>query len=1034
MPRVASSLRRTFPFDPDRAFEGLRDRTFRAYPLGDQSIGIAFEPLLRRGESGLEQSMRVRADPAPTYAEVTTPDGEHRVLPAEPAPHGARLLVPASDEPTIIRVRFPELGEATLDVQTRPVRRWELSLVHHSHLDVGYTDLQGRVIAEQLSYLDDVLRLADASVAEGTDSPSSFHWAVESIAVLHAWVSRRTPDVVARFMDHVRSARIELGALPYNMHTEVCSTEELHGLLRYAHEISERFQVDIPLAYQTDVPGCVAGTVDALAGAGVRYLAVAHNWGGKAVPYLGDGLHLPRLFRWASPGGASVLVWQTTTAEGMAYQEGANLGFYDSIEHVEDLLPLYLLSEETHAYAFDDGVFGFPGGDQDFDREPYPWNELHLRVMGRIGDNSPPNRRLNEIVRAWNERWEYPKLTVTRSQDFFEVMESRHAEEIQTYVGDWNDWWADGLGSAARHIQLNREAQNELPQATVVRALLADRSIPGFERRVDEARTSIELFDEHTWGAANPTGFGDAAQRSGVDQWHWKAEKAIRAQQESGLLAQEALRAFAEKKGGTRDASIWIVNTEGAARGGLVLAFLPESLVHSRASIRLEDPRSGRGIPFAERNQLNPVHRTAGRFLEFVVDDVAAVGSRRVDVIVVDEFGRPANADGTVDASADAADVWHLDNGVVRVEIDARRGWITSIRELASGVELVDGSSAFGFNAYVHDRLGNRGGFDRHLSGFFADHGPDLVLLADRTTNRLAAFEDAGRDAVSTWVRFRTFADGVESIVTTIRLVAGSGAVDIENRVVKPFTLDKESGFFAFPFDLHDPVARYEITGSVAGSDIEHVPGGAHYVHAVRDWVALQRGDRAAALVSQDAPLVQLGDIALPFPPFPGTLPRREPGTVFSWIHNNIWDTNFPTGQALDMVFRYRVAGFAAGAPEAAGVLAADLSASLVRPLLAVAADPVGVLEEEDALLGVDDTRIRVLSLRAEADGGYLVALQSLAESEVTAVVTVGRDVRGARRASLAGAEGETLTVRDGRHVDVVVPAFGTTAVRLELA
>ena len=45
----------------------------------------------------------------------------------------------------------------------------------------------------------------------------------------------------------------------------------------------------LPVAYQTDVPGCVAGTVDALADAGVKYLAVAHNWAGRSVPYLGDG-------------------------------------------------------------------------------------------------------------------------------------------------------------------------------------------------------------------------------------------------------------------------------------------------------------------------------------------------------------------------------------------------------------------------------------------------------------------------------------------------------------------------------------------------------------------------------------------------------------------------------------------------------------------------------------------------------------------------------------------------------------------------
>ena len=227
------------------------------------------------------------------------------------------------------------------------------------------------------------------------------------------------------------------------------------------------------------------------------------------------------------------------------------------------------------------------------------------------------------------------------------------------------------------------------------------------------------------------------------------------------------------------------------------------------------------------------------------------------------------------------------------MSVDPRSGAITSIRELESGAEVVNAGSAFGFNAYVHDRLAPRGEFN-HLSGFIADSGPDLVLLADRATPTHVAFEDAGADALGSWLRYRTFGVGVDSIVTTLRLAAGADFLDISNRVAKQYTADKESGFFAFPFAVDRPTVRYEVSGSVAGSDLPVVPGGAEYMHAVRDWVTLHADGRAATLVTQDAPLVQIGDIALPFAPFPGTLKTPEPGTVFSWIHNNIWDTNYP--------------------------------------------------------------------------------------------------------------------------------------------
>ena len=178
----------------------------------------------------------------------------------------------------------------------------------------------------------------------------------------------------------------------------------------------------------------------------------------------------------------------TTTAEGMAYQEAANLGFADSLDHVEDLLPLYLLNEQTLPFPYDENVFGFALATGTSIVSPYPWNEIHLRVMGRVGDNCPPNRRLSEIVEAWNERWEYPKLEMTRTQDFFEQVEAAHADEIETFTGDWNDWWADGIGSAARHLQMNRGAQAALSQARLGRRDAGLDVVGGF---ADRARRRV---------------------------------------------------------------------------------------------------------------------------------------------------------------------------------------------------------------------------------------------------------------------------------------------------------------------------------------------------------------------------------------------------------------------------------------------------------------------------------------------------------------------------------------------------------------
>ena len=81
---------------------------------------------------------------------------------------------------------------------------------------------------------------------------------------------------------------------------------------------------------QTDVPGAPPGLALVLADAGVRYLSVAHNWAGRAAPYLTGGEALPRAFFWGTRSGKRVLVWHTDSPHGVAYLEGNLLGLAES--------------------------------------------------------------------------------------------------------------------------------------------------------------------------------------------------------------------------------------------------------------------------------------------------------------------------------------------------------------------------------------------------------------------------------------------------------------------------------------------------------------------------------------------------------------------------------------------------------------------------------------------------------------------------------------------------------------------------------
>jgi hypothetical protein len=276
-------------------------------------------------------------------------------------------------------------------------------------------------------------------------------------------------------------------------------------------------------------------------------------------------------------------------------------------------------------------------------------------------------------------------------------------------------------------------------------------------------------------------------------------------------------------------------------------------------------------------------------------------------------------------------------------------------------------------------------------------------------------------------------ADGVRWARTTLRLGRDQARLDIENRLSKPTTMTKESAFFAFPFAAEDPVVRYEITGALTGDGLEHVPGAPQHMRAIRNWVSVADGEHAVAWATDEAPLVHPETIALPYAPFPDSTSPREPATIYSWVHNNIWDTNFPSQQGFTASVRYAVGVRRAGEALSASGLGIRTAADLVQPVHGVlASGPAADAAPERSLLELDDDRVRLVSV-SDADGRVLLRLQSYAEEPVALRVRVRVPLTGARAATYLGDRGEPLTV-DGEVVAVELPRMGSVGVVLERA
>ncbi|WP_049758817.1 hypothetical protein [Renibacterium salmoninarum] len=188
----------------------------------------------------------------------------------------------------------------------------------------------------------------------------SFAGTNEALYAVEAWLAHRTPEQAEELIRRVKEGRLGFSAMPFNLHTEACSTDELHELLRPASQLRSKYGLKIEAAMQTDVPGHVVGFPDALGANGVKYLSVAHNWAGRSHPNGFGELKVPRIFRWLGPAGNSVLVWRTDSPHGGSYMEGNTVGLSENLMAASDVLPCYLSNLATKPFPLvAETVFGW---------------------------------------------------------------------------------------------------------------------------------------------------------------------------------------------------------------------------------------------------------------------------------------------------------------------------------------------------------------------------------------------------------------------------------------------------------------------------------------------------------------------------------------------------------------------------------------------------------------------------------------------------------------------------------------------------
>jgi hypothetical protein len=373
----------------------------------------------------------------------------------------------------------------------RPVRRWTVHLVLHSHTDLGFTAPVSEVAQIHNSNTDEAVAFCKetAKWPEG----SRFKWTCEVTWQVQNYLRSRSIEKIAELITHIKNNDIAVAGMYSGELTELLGHEQAARSFYYAAKLRREYDITIDTAMLCDVPGCTKGFVQLMYKSGIKNLIIADN--NFIAPFL-QRTDLPRPFYWCGDDNSNVLSWYTDHPF-YAYWEGENYGFSKGCSDVKDKLVNKLIELEECGYPYEDYQL------------QYAFDNFKIQFTPA------------EIVKEWNEKWLYPKIRMATAGEFLNKMRNLNSKRIPSLTGDWTCWW-DGIVNAFPYEEaLSRSLHCKIPAVETAASLLSvidnEYSYPAVE--IEKLYDDTLAFDEHSgtgmvWEPGSPE-IQDKALREG---------------------------------------------------------------------------------------------------------------------------------------------------------------------------------------------------------------------------------------------------------------------------------------------------------------------------------------------------------------------------------------------------------------------------------------------------------------------------------------------------------------------------------------
>ena len=325
-----------------------------------------------------------------TYVEAmhTTADfGEEKVefaVPEFPAQTHAKVDWAMADK--------REHMDATID----PKKKWTLLLVPHIHVDVGYSDYQGKVASIQSRALEEAMEM--------TAAHPDFKFSTDGSWNIEQFMKTYSPAQKQQLITAIQKKQIYVPAEYANLLTGFPTAETLIRSLYPSANFSREHATPLNYANITDVPSYTWSYASILSAAGIHYLAAGSN--NDRGPVLLQGrLNENSPFWWEGPDGKKVLFWYSRI-----YQQMQMLfGLPPLLSAGHDTLPLFM---------------------QQYERPGYRANAVIL--FGTQVENTDLFPQQPELAQQWNSRYAYPRLAYSGFYDAMKDIQNQFGQDIPT--------------------------------------------------------------------------------------------------------------------------------------------------------------------------------------------------------------------------------------------------------------------------------------------------------------------------------------------------------------------------------------------------------------------------------------------------------------------------------------------------------------------------------------------------------------------------------------------------------------------------